>query len=406
MALPTKAQVDAALRGLAEAAESYSDAPDFAGYASRVDVIARAKSLIRAVVSPDMTPNYHGLNIAELIAIRTFMKLKVLDAIPREGSISLQDLSNATGVQDSLLVASGFLDQTRHDGGDYMHTKFSRAYLLDEPGPGHLFLSMYDEWLKKMHNFDDYLAEKGQLQHAREPDDSLYNPYTFSHKQEGTPVWVIMNQDPARLQNFQTSMAGIDLAVPVIGHFDFSSLRNTPGEASERRIQLVDVGGGHGAVLKKILDAHEDALAPATCVLEDRPEVIQLSRTNGILPDDVQRLEHDFMTEQPVKGAKAYFMRMVLHDYADAVGVQILTRLAVAMAPDSRLLVCEMVISSRVNEADFPAAVMDQAVMTMGGKERTEEGFANMFEAAGLELVRVWRVPGVPGGCVEGRLKQ
>ena len=33
------------------------------------------------------------------------MKLKVLDAIPKEGSISLEDLSKATGVQDSLLGA-------------------------------------------------------------------------------------------------------------------------------------------------------------------------------------------------------------------------------------------------------------------------------------------------------------
>ncbi|POR33890.1 Sterigmatocystin 8-O-methyltransferase [Tolypocladium paradoxum] len=418
-ALPTKSQVDEALSGLAEAAKSYSDAPDLAGCASRVDIIARAKSLMRSVVSPDMMPHYHGLNMAELVGIRTFIKLRVLDAMPRQGSISLQDLSSATGVQDSLLgsktFASSFLDQTRQDGGDYMHTKFSRAYLLDEPGPGYLFLAMqaghsqsfrYDEWFKKMHNFDDYLVEKGQLQHAREPDDPLHNPYTFYHRQQGTPVWAIMSQDPERFRTFQTGMAGIDRTIPVVGHFDFDALRNTPDEASEKRIQVVDVGGGHGAVLKKILDAHKDALAPAACVLEDRPEVIQLSKTNGILPDDVQRLEHDFMTEQPVKGAKAYLMRMILHDYADAVGVQILTCLAAAMAPDSRVLICEMVMPSRVNEADFPAAVLDQAVMTMGGKERTEQGFAKMLHAAGLELVKVWRVPGVPGGCVEGRRRQ
>jgi hypothetical protein len=43
--------------------------------------------------------------------------------------------------------------------------------------------------------------------------------------------------------------------------------------------------------------------------------------------------------------------------------------------------------------------------MTMGGKERTEEGFKRLFGGAGMELVQVWRVPGVPGACVEGRLK-
>jgi hypothetical protein len=37
------------------------------------------------------------------------MKLKVLDAIPASGSISLKDLSQATGVQDSLLGTFDFL---------------------------------------------------------------------------------------------------------------------------------------------------------------------------------------------------------------------------------------------------------------------------------------------------------
>ena len=99
-------------------------------------------------------------------------------------------------------------------------------------------------------------------------------------------------------------------------------------------------------------------------------------------------------------------MRMILHDYADDVGIAILKNLAAAMSPASRVLVLEMVLPARVGKAEFAAAVMDQAVMTMGGKERTEDGFRWMFEAAGLELVRVWRAPGVPGGCVEGRLKR
>lgn len=37
------------------------------------------------------------------------MRLKVLDAIPASGSISLEDLSKAAGVQDSLLGAHSAL---------------------------------------------------------------------------------------------------------------------------------------------------------------------------------------------------------------------------------------------------------------------------------------------------------
>jgi len=39
----------------------------------------------------------------ELVAIRTLLSLHVLKKIPLDGSISLQELSQATGAQDSLL---------------------------------------------------------------------------------------------------------------------------------------------------------------------------------------------------------------------------------------------------------------------------------------------------------------
>ncbi|KAG4278560.1 hypothetical protein FPRO04_06615 [Fusarium proliferatum] len=406
MALPNKQEINDLVSSLSDAAKAYSDALDLNGYMSRVQILEKARTLTNALITPDQKPNYHGLNIAELVAIRTFMKLKVLDAIPATGSISLQDLSQATGVQDSLLermgrvlVASGFLDQTEPDGGEYKHTKFSLAYILDEPAPGYLFLAMYDEWFKHMHNFDDYLVSKGKYE---EPQDPLYNPYTAYWKQEGTPVWSLMMQNPERFQTFQTGMAGIDVAIPVTGHFDFSTLKNESLDTDNATIELVDVGGGEGTVLNKILEAHPE-LSTRNCVLQERPEVIQLAKSKKTLPDDVQLVEHDFMAEQPVKGVKAYFMRMILHDYADAVGTQILTRLAEAMKPYSRVLICEMVLAPRVGEADFASAVLDQAVMTMGGKERTEAGFQKMFDASGLELVKTWRVPGVPGGCVEAR---
>jgi hypothetical protein len=45
--------------------------------------------------------------MAELIAIRTFIKLKVLEAIPTTGSISLANLAEKTGAQESLLGESG-----------------------------------------------------------------------------------------------------------------------------------------------------------------------------------------------------------------------------------------------------------------------------------------------------------
>ncbi|KAK3385231.1 hypothetical protein B0H63DRAFT_522573 [Podospora didyma] len=178
-------------------------------------------------------------------------------------------------------------------------------------------------------------------------------------------------------------MAGVDAAMPPTGHFDFGLLKNSPEENEQGIVEIVDVGGGHGAVLKKILGANPE-LSPANAVLEDRTDVVTVPT---VLPAATRRVTHDFMAEQPIKG-------------------QILSHLVAAMSPVSRVLICDMVLPSRVGEADSAAAVIDQTVMAMDGKSRTAERFRKLFEPAGLELVKIWRVPGVPGGCDEGRLKR
>jgi hypothetical protein len=69
----------------------------------------------------------------------------------------------------------------------------------------------------------------------------------------------------------------------------------------EGRIELIDVGGGHGACLKQILDKYPQ-LEPKKCVLQDRPDVIKMAKSSGKLPADLVFMEHDFRSEQPVKG--------------------------------------------------------------------------------------------------------
>jgi hypothetical protein len=64
----------------------------------------------------------------------------------------------------------------------------------------------------------------------------------------------------------------------------------------------VDVGGGHGACLRQILEKHPE-LDARSCVLQDRPDVVEMARAGGRLPEGVVLMEHDFRTEQPVKGA-------------------------------------------------------------------------------------------------------
>ena len=90
-------------------------------------------------------------------------------------------------------------------------------------------------------------------------------------------------------------------------------------------------------------------------------------------------------------GAKAYYLRRILHDYSDEKCVGILSQLAAAAAPDTLVLISEMLVPAKIGEAELPIVNMDMSVMNMGGKERTERGFAAILEPAGLELVKVWK---------------
>ena len=55
-------------------------------------------------------------------------------------------------------------------------------------------------------------------------------------------------------------------------------------------------------------------------------------------------LANDFLKNQPIKGADIYYMRMILHNWADSYCLQILKLLREAAAPNSRLLIVESIM--------------------------------------------------------------
>jgi hypothetical protein len=259
-----------------------------------------------------------------------------------------------------------------------------------------------DECLSTLVHFHQYVKDRGEVP-VHEPDDPVRNPYTLRHGQDGRPVWAIMAQFPDRLKAFQLGLMSQEDSVPIIGFFDFSTLYDPAHDGD--RATLVDLGGGQGQSIAQILHTYS-TLRPDRMVLQDLPEPIEQAQAAKTLPEGVVAMVHDFWTPQPVRGAKAYLLRRIVHDYSDENCVRILAHVRDAMRPDSKVLIADMVMPKRVGEADLPAAAMDNCVMVMGGKERTEEGFRKILEGAGLRLEKVWRsrAGGAAGNIVEARL--
>jgi hypothetical protein len=185
-------------------------------------------------------------------------------------------------------ICSGFVRQL--DDQSYAHTKFSNAFAADF-GTGKYFQLAYDDSFMTINNLHEYLEEKGY----KEPVDQRYNPYTWKVGLEGITIWeAMMKTNPERLKAFHANIAYSSIHVPLTGFYNFSELATTGS-----RVSLVDVGGGAGHSIKRILDAHPD-INPASVVLQDRPEAIEQSKS--ILPPGVRAIEHDFFTLQPIRG--------------------------------------------------------------------------------------------------------
>ncbi|KAE8154067.1 S-adenosyl-L-methionine-dependent methyltransferase [Aspergillus avenaceus] len=148
---------------------------------------------------------------------------------------------------------------------------------------------------------------------------------------------------------------------------------------------LVDVGGGKGHDLNEFLTKWPTT--PGRLVLQDQRAV--LAEATG-LNKAVEPMVHDFFTEQPIKGARSYFLHSVLHDWPDDVCQTILSQLKAAMTPGySRLLINENIVSD--SGAHWQATSLDLIMMgDFAGAERTESQWRELLETAGFKIIQIW----------------
>ncbi|KAI9699923.1 MAG: hypothetical protein M1820_006985 [Bogoriella megaspora] len=368
--------------------------------ALRKDTISKAKRLVKELYDPIDYTMDQMQKMMELVCVRAVIEMKALQAIPSEGTASLDDIATSTGAQKALLerllrmlVGSRLLVQTAD--GRYAHTRISESFT---GFPGEVFGMGHDEIFAPMAKLPQYFEAEGGF---FEPTSSKHNPYSWSHGMNGKNVWDIMGQWPKRVERFQRCMVGITEKDPLTGFYDFGKL-----DIEGDRTIFVDVGGSQGQTIRAVLEAHPN-IDPSRVVLQDQPDVIAIAKSSDYLPASVNKMAHDFFTPQPVKNARAYYMRRVTHDWSDADVEIMFKHIANAMAPDSKLLVSDVVLPSRIeNDAHAFFAWNDIGMMVMGGKERTKELFEELLGKAGLKLDHIYHVEaGNRPAIVEASLK-
>lgn len=155
----------------------------------------------------------------------------------------------------------------------------------------------------------------------------------------------------------------------------------------EGRTVLVDVGGGFGHQSAALLEAFPRLHGKIT--LQDLPQTLEQLPPGVVVPDGIEKMPHDFFTEQPVKGARFYYLRQILHDWPDDKCIEILKHLVAASGPESQILIDEMVLPD--SGVPWEAATLDLTMMaSLGSRERTLSEWRALLDQAGLKALYVY----------------
>lgn len=231
----------------------------------------------------------------------------------------------------------------------------------------------------------------------KEPKDRYGTISAYASGDASLTVWQHLEKNPEYLANFMASMVAMASRSPVLGSYDLGWAVSKAEEDPSRTL-LVDVGGGKGHAVEVMCKA-TPSLPPSRCVVEDLPEVVEAAKqtAEGVLAD-VKFVNMDFHSEQPIKGALVYYIRRCLHDYGDDIAADMLKQIQEAMAPDSRLLIVEEILS---NPPTAFGSAQDLLMSTLGGKERTIEDWRALTGRAGLSLMATHRTEGSGVAVIE-----
>jgi hypothetical protein len=180
--------------------------------------------------------------------------------------------------------------------------------------------------LARMGNAVDWAAW-GQLLHSVK-----MGAPAFQHVHEMDP-FAYFQRHPEIGTIFDEAMTGFvtENGVAVVTAYDFSPLTT-----------IVDVGGGHGALMAAILQA-----SPTTRgVIFELPGVIEGAQKNIEAAGLLSRCDcvaGDFFASVPA-GGDAYLLASIIHDWDAERSVTILQNCRRAMTHDTKLLLVEMVI--------------------------------------------------------------
>ena len=212
---------------------------------------------------------------------------------------------------------------------------------------------------------------------------AVQNGRTAFEQVHGCSLWEFLQRYPEKGAIFNEAMRSLSAGITpaVTASYDWS-----------RFPVIADIAGGIGTQLVSILDAYPGCRG----ILFDAPHVV----ARAIPHERMERVDGNIFVSVP-SGADAYFLRWIIHDWAEDKALAILENVRKAIKPSARLILSESVIP---DTPDFDMGKwMDVTMLVMvGGRERTAAEYRELYGKVGFELEEIVPTPS-PHSLIIGR---
>ncbi|KAI9655761.1 MAG: hypothetical protein M1821_005196 [Bathelium mastoideum] len=312
-------------------------------------------------------------------AARIGCDLKLFNVLADSPSpVASDELVKKTGCAPLLLgrilrylASIGDITETKRD--TYAANNVTRALAIEgfQGGVHHYF----DSLGPAMQALPDFLKENDY----RDITDVTKTPLQKAWNTE-LPAFIWVQTKPDNFKHFHQYMAVQRMGMPT--WLDVYPYQKHAQDLAPDRPLFVDVGGGLGhqsVALRERLPEVKNRI-----IVQDQPPVLE----HAIKHPGVETMPHDFLQPQSVKGAKIYYMRNIIHDWPDEKAVVILRNTIAAMAPDSVILIDDMVTPNQ--GARWETTQLDLTMMTcLASLERTYDQWYELAAKAGLKIVKM-----------------
>ncbi|KAJ5161243.1 hypothetical protein N7492_006635 [Penicillium capsulatum] len=380
------------LPGLLKDIEKYSQAIAKGDADARLKLVDAARSLTQAMETPQETMlRYSWAQPSSFACIETCIDLGIFSIMAKtDKPQSVASLASLTGAEPELLgrimkhlATTGVFVETGLDqyGRNGLTTTLALKRYSDA------FPCINGCTIPAVHALPAWLKQNNY----RSPTDGSNSPFNLGFNTKYHFFEFLNGKNPEYPElgaQFNNLMSAYHQGRPSWMNDGFYPVQERlidNAKTGKDDVLIVDVGGNKGHDLEEFVSKWPNA--PGRLILQDQPHVLQEIQS---LSSAIEPKVHDFFTEQPVKGARVYFLHSILHDWNDETCQKILSQLVPAMTPGySKILINENVVPD--TGAHWQATSLDMIMMVdLAAKERTERQWHKLIEPVGLKITNIY----------------